>query len=168
MQMCLKGCRNSWVIQINTCWQSPRYLVEVRSCFCFHCSEFSYRLLLDGHPEVVAVLYSRDEQLNPHFDLHWEESSLNERTRYKLEKPEQATLFSGWSELQLTVLHFSISVLISGLTFSIRSTRFALLFIIPPGMTKTLVPPTDKTDSGWLRLESFRMHRECFKATLIT
>lgn len=57
--------------------------------------------------------------------------------------------------LQLTVLHFSISVLISGLTFSIRSTRFALLFIIPPGMTKTLVPPTDKTDSGWWKLESF-------------
>lgn len=36
-----------------------------------------------------------------------------------------------------------MSVLISGLTFSIRSTRFALLFIIPPGMTKTLVPVTE-------------------------
>lgn len=63
--------------------------------------------------------------------------------------------------LQLTVLHFSISVLISGLTFSISSTRLALLFIIPPGMTKTLVPPTDKTDPGWGKLESFSRHSEC-------
>lgn len=51
------------------CREPPRYLVEVRSRFSFNCSEFSYRLLLDGHPEVVAVLYPGDEQLNPHFDL---------------------------------------------------------------------------------------------------
>lgn len=78
------------------------------------------------------------------------------RRRKQLEwaDPLQATATRTGSRLQwlqLTVLHFSISVLISGLTFSIRSTRFALLFIIPPGMTKTLVPPTDKADSGWLR-----------------
>lgn len=44
----------------------------------------------------------------------------------------------------LTVLHFSMSVLISGLTFSIRSTRLPLLFIIPPGITNTLVPVTGR------------------------
>lgn len=93
-----------------------------------------------------------------------EESSLNERKRYKLQKPEQATLFTGGSELQLTVLHFSISVLISGLTFSIRSTRFALLFIIPPGMTKTLVPPTDNR----FRMVKVRKLQERFIATFIT
>lgn len=64
------------------------------------------------------------------------------------------------------MLHFSISVLISGLTFSIRSTRFALLFIIPPGMTNTLVPPTDKTDSGWWKLGSFGRHYKCFNPLL--
>lgn len=43
---------------------------------------------------------------------------------------------------QLTVLHFSMRVLISGFTFSIRSTSLPLLFIMPPGMTNTLVPDT--------------------------
>lgn len=54
---------------LKTCREPPGYLVEVRSRFSFNCSEFSYRLLLDGYPEVVAVLYPGDEQLNPHFDL---------------------------------------------------------------------------------------------------
>lgn len=39
-----------------------------------------------------------------------------------------------------TVLHFSMRVLISGLTLSIRSTSWPLLFIIPPGMANTLGP----------------------------
>lgn len=74
-----------------------------------------------------------------------------ERKRVRTSRRDYGHLWL-W-RLQLTVLHFSTSVLISGLTFSIRSTRFALLFIIPPGMTKTLVPPTDKTESGWGKLK---------------
>lgn len=87
-----------------------------------------------------------------------------ERTRVQTSRRDYGHLWLWW--LQLTVLHFSISVLISGLTFSISSTRFALLFIIPPGMTKTLVPPTDKTDSGWWKLGSFGRHYECFNQLL--
>lgn len=54
-----------------------------------------------------------------------------------------------------------MSVLISGLTFSIRSTRFALLFIIPPGMTKTLVPVTgregkDGEKGKWITFKHIR------------
>ena len=45
-----------------------------------------------------------------------------------------------------TVLHFSISVLISGLTRSIRSTSLALHFIISPG-TKHRITVTN-TSSG--------------------
>lgn len=88
-----------------------------------------------------------------------------ERTRVPTSRPDDRYLW--WWRLQLTVLHFSISVLISGLTFSIRSTRVALLFIIPPGMTKTLVPPTDETDSGWWTLGSSRRHYECTVETTV-
>lgn len=49
--------------------EAPGYLVEVRRRFSFHRSELGHRLLLDGHAEVVAVLYPGDEQLHPHFDL---------------------------------------------------------------------------------------------------
>lgn len=51
----------------------------------------------------------------------------------------------------LTVLHFSISNLISGFTFSMISTRGALLFNIPLGITKTLVPM--KKENGPLLTE---------------
>ena len=43
--------------------------------------------------------------------------------------------------MRLTVLHFSISVRISGLTRSIRSTSLVLHFIIPSGIIAVLVPP---------------------------
>lgn len=135
------------VVKRDVCW--PGYLVEVRSRLPFDRPEFSYRLLLNGHAEVVAVLYPGDEQLHPHFDLQitvW---------MSRQDKRRNVEVMGRWRrlELKLTVLHFSISVLISGLTFSMRSTRFALLFIIPPGMTKTLVPATGNMDPGWLKFQ---------------
>lgn len=42
------------------------------------------------------------------------------------------------------MLHFSINVLISGLTRSIRSTSLVLHFNIPSGTVRVLVPPGTK------------------------
>lgn len=99
-------------------------------------------LYLDWNTKIVAIFYSWNQQLHPHLDLKHTQIPYKQNYARRSLGAHYYDNVCWWGEHGPTVLHFSMRVRISGLTLSIRSTSLPLLFIIPPGIIYTLVPPT--------------------------